>query len=214
MLPEDFVDAKLELKAGKYTEPPNIVVVPGNRKSFSIEVAMTMQTEQDAVVVSPDKEHSHRWCVLDRTLKQVSCGTVRHGLRVSKTDPYVGRTLMGGAENPDDFDIELTSAKLKDGASYTLLVQTYGVLAALDFVALRPKKKAKARKRATKKRATKKSAKKTARRKPIRKAKPKRKKAAKTKKRATKKSAAKKTAKRKPVRKAKAKRKTAKRKAA
>ena len=87
-----------------------------------------------------------------------------HGLRVAKTVPNVERTLMGGgADNVDDFDIEFSSAKLRNGATYTLVCKSYGVLSALDFVAIHePKKKAakkkKAKKKAAKKRAVKKKA--------------------------------------------------------
>ena len=156
MLPESYVKPHLSLMPGKYAQPPNVVVVPSNRKSFPIEVAMTMHTERDAVVVSPNKQHSHEWCVLDQNLKQVMVGAVKRGLRVGKTDSDVERTLMGGAENPDDFDVELSSAKLRNGATYTLLCKAYGVMAALDFVAVHPPKKKAAKKKVAKKKVAKK----------------------------------------------------------
>lgn len=176
MLPESYVEPQLALMPGKYAQPPNQVLVPTNRKTFKIEVSLTMSAEETCVIVSPNKTHSHEWCVLDKSLKQVMVGSVRHGLRVGKTEPICSRTVMADARNPDDFDIELASAKLKSGASYTLVVQTYGVLSMLDFVALKPAKrknsprkkplkKSRPKKIARRKVAKKAKAKKTARRK-------------------------------------------------
>ena len=95
MLPESYVKPHLSLMAGKYAQPPNLVLVPSNRKSFAIEVAMTMHTEQDSVVVSPSKQNSHEWCVLDQALNQVETGTARRGLMIGKTEHDVEHPAPG-----------------------------------------------------------------------------------------------------------------------
>ena len=161
MLPESMVKPRLELGPGKYVEEPNVVLVPDNRKSFPVKVVIQMESRETYVMVSPNRMHVHQWCVLDAKLKQVMVGEVRHGRPLGKSvAPVVARNVMGGgAPNPDDFDILLTAAKLKPGASYTLVCTVYGVLAALGFTAIGPPKKAAA-----------KPAKAAARRKPARRA--------------------------------------------
>lgn len=149
MLPESMVKTHLSLASGKYSEPPNIVTVPADRKRFPIDVLITMECPETYVLGTPDRQHVHEWCVLDANLKQVMRDEVRHGHAVGRrAHSFVSRTVMGGgAPNPDEFTIELTAAKLKHGATYTLICTVFGVLAALDFTAVR-QPRAEARKKA------------------------------------------------------------------
>ncbi len=160
MLPESMVKTRLSLDPGKYTQPPNIVLVPADRKRFPIRVRIAMESRETYVLGTPDRQHVHQWCVLDAKLNQVMRGEVRHGRPVGKSaESFVARTVMGGgASNPDDFAIELSAAKLKHGAAYTLLCTLFGSIAGLAFTAVR-QPKAKPRKKAAGKRKPKKAAK-------------------------------------------------------
>ena len=166
MLPEEMVHAHLSLKAGRYCAPPNMVMVPSGRKTFPITVTWQLETSVTYVIAAPDPNVSRVWVVLDEKLREVMNGADVKKARSKKTDPNVARTIQGGgAPNPKEMLIELTSAKLKNGHTYTLVCKRYGVIAAADFVAIGAPAPPKAKKKAKKRKAKKKAAK----RKPARK---------------------------------------------
>ncbi len=150
MLPDRTVHAHLSLKAGPNCHPPNTVVVPGDRKKFPITVTWQLETASTYVIAAPDGKVARVWCVLDENMREVMNGADVKRAGSKKTDPNVARTIQGGgAPNPKEMRIELTSAKLKNGHTYSLICKRYGVMAATDFVAIGvaapPKKKAKKR---------------------------------------------------------------------
>ncbi len=169
MLPEKMVKARLSFLPGKNVHQPNLVIVPDGAKSFSISVEWTMESPESYVVSSPHGGCCNLWCVLDADLKQVIHGSGKPGRKGPKhAESIVGRMIQGGgAHNPEQIDLELQSAKLKNGGRYTLIASHHGILAAGEFVAVhqpKPKaakkavKKPAAKKKATKKKATKKKA--------------------------------------------------------
>ena len=164
MFSEKMVKASLSLVEGKHTQPPNLVVVPAGVKRFAVEVEWAMQSEESYVLASHDPEDAHRWCVLDADLAQVMRGSVkgRHG-RGKKAEPLVSRTLHGGgAHNPRTDTLELTASRLKNGATYTLIASRHGMIAGIEFVAVRQAKPRAVKKRAAvKKKAAPKAKKKT-----------------------------------------------------
>ncbi len=150
MLPEKMVQARLDLVAGKYTQEPNLVLVPEGVKTFPVTVEWSMQTPDSYVIGSATPDHAHRWCVLDGDLKQVMQGTAKGNHRVSKkTESIVSRTLHGGgAHNPRPITFEFVAAKLRNGAAYLLIASRHGLVAAGEFVAVRrPAAKAVAKKK-------------------------------------------------------------------
>lgn len=158
MLPERAVHAHISLKEGPYVQPPNTVLVP-NRPSFRITVQWQLEAKTTYVIAAPDAAVSRVWCLLDEKLRQVQNGADGKASASKKTDPNVARTVQGGgAPNPKEMAVELASAKLKNGHTYTLVCKRYGVVAAADFVAI----KMPAAKKTAKKAAPKKTAKKAA----------------------------------------------------
>lgn len=164
MLPNKAVKSSLTWVPGKHLQEPNIVIVPAGSKTFSVGVEWSMEAEQSFVIGSHEPESGNRWCVLDGELKQVmygSVGSARKGPK--KAEAVVSRTIQGGgAGNPHQHNIEMSGAKLKNGASYTLVATHHGVVAAGEFVAVHQpkpkpaKKKAAAKKKAGRKKAAKK----------------------------------------------------------
>lgn len=160
------IHAHLSLVAGKYAQPPNTVLVPGDRKTFPVRLQLDCECEQTHVVGAPDRAQSHEWCVLDEKLRQVMVGGGGKRAARKRVDPNVARTIMGGgAPNPQELTVDLVSAKLRNGGAYTLIYRSYGVTAACDFVAIHdvkkaaPKKKRAARKKKAVKRKVKRKAK-------------------------------------------------------
>ncbi len=137
------IHTQLSLVAGKYTRLPNVVLVP-KRKAFPVSLELDCECPETHVVGAADKAQAHEWCILDEKLRQVMVGGGNGKRSPSKrVFPYVSRTLMGGgALNPKELTVELASAKLEKGATYTLIFRSYGVTAACDFVAVHePEKK-------------------------------------------------------------------------
>lgn len=161
MLPAKMVKASLSFVKGKFTQQPNLVLVPAGLKQFPVTVEWSMKTEENHVIGSHDPEDAHRWCVLDEDLKQVMRGTVeRRRAGSKKAEPVISRTLLGGgAHNPRTDTFEFVGAKLRNGATYVLIASRHGVLAAGEFVAVhesRPKAAAKKKGAAKRKGAAKK----------------------------------------------------------
>ena len=154
---ESMVTARLSLVEGKYTQPPNVVLVPVGVKKFPVTVEWSMVTAESYVVGSHDPEDAHLWCVLDEDLKQVMRGSIKAGRKGSKkAEPTVACTLHGGgAGNPSRETIEFIAARLKNGVTYTLVASRHGQVAVGEFVAVAPPKPRKrvAGKKAAKKRA-------------------------------------------------------------
>ena len=142
-----MVTARLSIVDGRYTEPPNLVLVPAGVKTFPVTVEWSMVADESCVIGSHDPEDAHRWCVLDANLKQVMFGGAKSGRRgLKKATPLASRTLHGGgAGNPRRVTFEFTAARLKNGATYTLVASRHGLIAAAEFVVVAPPK---ARKRA------------------------------------------------------------------
>lgn len=153
MLPAKMVKASLAFVEGKYTQPPNVVLVPAGVKTFPITVEWSMQSEENYIIGSHDPEDAHRWCVLDADLKQVMQGAVRRRQGSKKAEPLVSRTLHGGgAHNPRTDTFEFAGGKLKNAGTYVLIASRHGVLAAGEFVAVhQPGRKAAAKKKAVRK---------------------------------------------------------------
>ena len=142
MLPKTTVKARLSFVKGKFVQPPNVVVVPAGAKRFPVTVAWSMESDESYVIGSHDPADAHRWCVLDANLAQVMRGAVkgRHG-GSKKAEPVVSRTLHGGgAHNPRTDTFEFTGTRLKNGAAYTLVASRHGMIAAIEFVAVRQAK--------------------------------------------------------------------------
>ena len=150
MLPAKMVSASLAFVEGKYTQPPNVVLVPAGVKRFPVTVEWSMQSEESYVIGSHEPGDAHRWCVLDADLKQGMRGAVqgRHGAK--NAEPLISRTLHGGgAHNPRTDTFEFAGARLKNGATYVLIASRHGVIAAGEFVAVRQRgAKAAAKKKA------------------------------------------------------------------
>ena len=136
---ENTVSARISFVKDKHTQPPNLVLVPAGAKRFPVTVEWSMQTADDNYVIgSGHPDAAHRWCVLDADLKQVMQGAVKGGRRgPKKAAPVVSRTIHGGgAHNPRQVTFEFVGAKLKNGASYTLVASRHGIIAAGEFVAV------------------------------------------------------------------------------
>lgn len=139
MPPVNTVTASLSFVKSKHTQPPNLVMVPADAKRFPVTVEWSMHTDDDNYVIGSDHpDAAHRWCVLDGDLKQVMQGAVKGGRRgPKKAAAVVSRTIHGGgAHNPRQVTLEFVGAKLKNGASYTLVAGRHGILAAGEFVAV------------------------------------------------------------------------------
>lgn len=138
MLPEKNFKTRLSLVAGKHVHEPNVVLVPADAKTFPVTVEWSLQPEDGYVVCSHHPDEAHRWCVLDDDLKQVLHGAFKGGRAPSKkVEPVVSRTLHGDGENLRQITLQFTSARLRNGASYTLIASRHGVIAAGEFVAVR-----------------------------------------------------------------------------
>jgi hypothetical protein len=153
MLPKRAVRASLAFVPGKYTDEPNIVLVPADRKTFPVGVEWSMESDESYVIGSHSAEDGHRWCVLDPDLKQVMHGSFSSDHKSHrKAEPVVSRTLHGGgAANPRQINLEMSGAKLKSGVCYTLVATRHGVAAAGEFVAVREPKPKRKKGRAKKK---------------------------------------------------------------
>lgn len=195
MAEESSLTWRLSLEPSRYAHPPNMILVPRDKKKFKVTVVWKMEAGETRVV-GANYQAATRWVVLDAALRPVVNGQdYAAGRKPGKKDmSWSSRTVMGGgAPNPMEVDIELESSKLKNGRDYTLLVDSFGILGTLGFVAVEETDtKAPARKTGKKKARGKKAARKAA-----------------PKKAPKKKAAGKRTAKKKP-----AKRKAAKKKAA
>ncbi len=139
-------------------DAPQVIEVPHNRKTVSIDVRATLlNTSENTMVLHVPGDNYEFWHVLDENQREVQRDIVKpkRKAKVKKDmETFCSLTLAAGLANNESETLVLDTSKLKDGHTYAIRCEVWGQSAETRFVVAKPARLAKltpAKKAVTKK---------------------------------------------------------------